>query len=107
MGFASSRAADAQPARLRKAVRSLIVAVCVGSAAALGGLLVGLCQPGNWVAEATGRPARGFDIFIHDHYLIVKPAILLVNFVAYAILAYALVWLWRRRSRSQDRGAGA
>ena len=88
-------------------MRRLIVAVSVGAVASLGGLLVGLSQPGSWVAEVTGRRARGYDIFIHDHYFIVKPAALLINFAVFAIVAYALVWLWRQRSRGQNGGAGA
>jgi len=87
-------------------MKRLIVAVCVGAAASLGGLLVGLSQPGSWVAEVTGRQARGYDIFVRDHYFIVRPAILLVNLVAFAIVAHAVMRLWRL-SRGQNGGAGA
>jgi len=58
------------------------------------------------VAEVTGSSARAYDIFIHDHYFIVKPAILLINFIAFSMVAYVVVWLWRRRSRGQQGGTG-
>ena len=88
-------------------MRRVIVAVCVGAAASLAGLLVGLSQPGSWLAEVAGGPALGYDIFIHDHYFIVRPAVLLVNLVAFAVVAYAVMWLLRQRSRGQSGGAGA
>lgn len=88
-------------------MRQLVVAVCVGAVASVGGLLTGVSQPGSWVAEVTGGSPRGYDIYIHDHYFIVKPAILLVNFIAFSMAAYLAVWLWRRRSGGLDGGAGA
>jgi hypothetical protein len=88
-------------------MRQLIVAACVGAAASLGGMLFGLSQPGSWLVDVAGRPARGYDIFIHDHYFIVRPAILMVNLVAFAIVTYAVLGLWRQLSRGRDGGAGA
>ena len=88
-------------------MKRLIVAVCVGGAASLCGLLVGLSQPGSWVAEVAGMPARGYDIFIHDHYFIVRPEVLLVNLVIFAMVAYGLMRVWGQRSRGQQGGAGA
>jgi hypothetical protein len=85
-------------------MKRLIVAVCVGAAAALAGLLVGLNQPGSWLAELVGRPTRGYDIFIHDHYFIVRPAIVLINLVSFTFVASAVL---RQLSRGQNRGAGA
>ena len=88
-------------------MRRLIVAACVGAAASLGGMLIGLTQPGSWLVDVADGPARGHDIFILDHYFIVRPAILLVNLVAFAIVTYTALGLWRQQSRGQNGGAGA
>jgi hypothetical protein len=86
-------------------VRRLVFALCVGAAAALCGLLVGVSQPGSWVVA--GSRARAYDIFILDHYFIVRPAVIMVNLVAFAIAAYALMELGRLPSRGRNGGAGA
>ena len=86
-------------------MRRLVVAVCVGAAASLCGLLVAVSQPGSWVV--VGKRPGGYDIFIHDRYFILQPAVLVINVVAFTIAAYALMQLRRLLSRGRAGGAGA
>lgn len=85
-------------------MKRFLFAVCVGAAASLGGFLVGVSQPGRSIADLLGKPAHGYDVFILDHYFIVRPAILMANLVAFAIVAYVVMTLWRRWTRG---GGGA
>jgi hypothetical protein len=80
-------------------MRRLIAALGVGAVAAVGALRFGLDQPGRWLAGVGRRPAGGYDIFIHDHYLIINPTVLLINFVAFSAIVYSLTSLiWSERS---------
>ena len=71
------------------------------------GLLVGMNQPGTWVANLAGMQARGYDILVHDHYFIVRPEVLLVNFVIFAIVAYGLMRLRVQKRRGHKGGVRA
>lgn len=84
----------------------LICALCVGALAGLGALWVGVGQPGQWVADTFTPSSRGYDIFIHDHYFIVRPAVLVSDLFAYAAAALVIMRIARSAGRDED-GAGA
>ena len=87
-------------------MRKLIVASCAGALASLGALWIGADQPGHWLADTLRPSSRGYDIFIHDRYFIVRPTVLVINFVVYAAAARVIMW-FARRSLSGRAGDGA
>ena len=52
------------------------------------------------MAESFGGRQRAYDIFIHDHYMIVRPVALVLNVVVFSLVAYGIVVfaraLWSR-----------
>jgi hypothetical protein len=76
-------------------MRRLIVALGFGAVAAVGALWFGLDQPGRWLAGVGRGYMGGYDIFIHDRYLILNPTVLLINFVAFSAIVYSLASLIR------------
>jgi len=87
-------------------MRKLIVALSAGALVSLGLLLLGVEQPGRWVAAATGVPVRAYDIFVHDLYLIVRPTVLLINAIVFGLVALGIMTLGSRVSGRGER-AGA
>ena len=76
-------------------MRRLVVALCLGAVAAIGALWFGLDQPGRWLAGGARHLPGGFDVFIHDHYMIVSPGALLFNVVVFSAIVYGLTSLIR------------
>lgn len=68
-------------------MRKPIFAAAAGALASLGALWVGADQPGHWLVDIVMPSSRGYDVFIHDHYLIFKPAVLGINCLVYAAAA--------------------
>ena len=87
-------------------MRRLIAAGCVGVLACIGGLIIGQPHLRGWLVEVPGGSVA-YDVFIHDRYFIVNPAVLLVNFLSGVLLTYGALWLWRQLSRGRHGGAGA
>jgi len=85
-------------------MRKLTVALTAGALVSLGFLLLGFDQPGRWVAAVAGVPVRGYDIFIHDLYLIVRPTVLLINAVVFGLVTLGIMTLG---SRVAGRGGRA
>lgn len=87
-------------------MRKLIFAAGAGALASLGALWVGADQPGHWLVDLVMPSSRGYDVFIHDHYLIFEPAALVINFLVYAAATLALISFARRSSRRVGDEAG-
>jgi hypothetical protein len=76
-------------------MRKLIIALSAGAIGSLCALWLGQNQPGQWLAQIGGRPVVGYDVFVFDHYFIVRPTVLLINLVVFSIVAFAVVLLVR------------
>jgi len=75
-------------------LRRLIVALCVGAISAVGAVWFGFDQPGRWLTGA-GRQPVGYDVFIHDHFMIVNPAAVSMNVVVFSAVVFSLASLIR------------
>ena len=100
-------AADARSVRHRWVMRKLIVAVSLGAALSTISLWSGGEQPGRWLAEAIGSSGRPYDVYIHDHYIVVKPIVVLLNFLCFTVVALGVVWLKRLHRSGGGEGGGA
>jgi hypothetical protein len=88
-------------------MRKLILALSAGAFVSVALLLLGVDQPGRWVAAVAGLPVPGYDIFMHDLYLIVRPAVLLINSVVFGLVALAIMMLGSSVASGRGEGAGA
>jgi hypothetical protein len=81
-------------------MRRVGLAVGVGLVASMAALWSGEDRPGSWVAEGIGG-THPYDVFIHDHYLIVRPVALLLNAVVFSVVVFGVLAfaqrLWSRR----------
>lgn len=81
--------------------RRLITALLAGAAATVAALLAGFDQPGRWVADRAGQPVSGYDIYIHDRYLILRPAVAWIDFAVSVLATLAIMRLTLAASRKR------